>query len=189
MSVRDTIIDTTIHYLAAEGAYGMSMRDLAQKADIAPSAIYHYFKNKDDLLKSVFDHANTELGRARAELPQADTVSDMLKQRIEFQLDHAEEIVAVLKYYLAYRDLYKKASHGVLPPKAYLHMQEVLERGVETGEFEVKDIVGDAQVMTHAVNGFVLEYYPLELSKNDKKALTTKIHSFLLRALKGGDTA
>ena len=75
----------------------------------------------------------------------------------------------------------------MLPPKAYLHMQEVLEKGIESGEFYVIDMVADAQVMTHAVNGFLLEYYPEEIADKEKDQLVQKLHQFLIRGLKGGE--
>lgn len=186
-STRAKLIDVTTSLVAYRGAADVSMRDVASGAGMAPSAIYHYFSGKDDMLKSMFDTVNTRLGLVRSTLPETATAADMLRQRIEFQLDHAEEIVAVLKYYFAYRNLYEKDKHGVLPEKAYLHMLEVLERGVSSGEMVSDNMVADAQVMTHAVNGFVLEYFPEEMSNTQKQELVDKIYPFLMRAMRGGE--
>ena len=184
---REIILNTTTRLLALQGAAGVGMRDIARESGVAPSVIYHYFANKDDLLKAAFDMVNTRLGLIRSQLPATNSASELLAQRIRFQIDHAEEVVAVLKYYFAYRHLYQKEAEGVLPPKAYLHMQEVLEKGIESGEFYVIDMVADAQVMTHAVNGFLLEYYPEEIADKEKDHLVQKLHQFLIRGLKGGE--
>lgn len=184
---RESILTITTRLLAEQGAAGLGMRDIARDAAVTPSTIYHYFVNKDQLLKSAFDEVNTRLGVARKQLPPARTAAELLLQRIHFQLDHAEEVVAVLKYYLAYRHTYTKSDQGVLPEKAYLHMLEVLKMGQRTGEFYSEDIVADAQVMTHAVNGFLLEYYPERMTETEKNWLALRMYHFLIRALKGGE--
>lgn len=169
---------------AGEGYEGLSMRILARKVRVAPSVLYYYFKDKDALLKSMFDFINTNLGIERSKLAQSKSTSDMLKQRIEFQLDHAEEIVAVLKFYLTYRKKFKKLPTGFVPDKAYLHIEEVLTYGIEKKEIEPTDIQEQSKVMTHAINGFLLEYYPSIPTNDEKHQLIHVIHKFLWRAIK-----
>lgn len=180
---RQNIINITTALVARRGIYGLSMRDVAKESGMAVSAMYHYFANKEELLKSTFDAANLQLTIAREQLPHCATASEMLRQRIRFQIDHAEEIVAILKYYLSYRHIYHKSHKAILPDRAYLHITEVLLCGMQTGEFVIRDIIDDAQVITHAVNGFVLEYYPKQMSEQEKRDLTEKMYNFLIRAL------
>jgi vacuolar-type H+-ATPase subunit I/STV1 len=131
----------------------------------------------------MYQHINTSLGQARALLPQTATADEMLRQRVAFQIDHAREIVAVLKYYLTYRSAFGYTGHGFVPEKAYEHMREVLARGQGTGEFAINDLDTEAKVMTHAVNGFLLEYHPYSPQGEEKKQLVETITGFLLRAL------
>jgi len=181
------ILDTALKIFAKDGYDGLSMRILAQRISVVPSALYHHFADKDELLKAMFDYLNSELGIKRALLPKPTTASGMLEQRIIFQIDNAEAIVAVLKYYLAYRKRFPKLESGYIPEKAYLHIEEVLSYGVETGEFYSPNLQLDAKVITHAINGFLLEYYPHTPKGEDKKLLVHSIHQFLIRALlKGG---
>lgn len=112
----------------------------------------------------------------------------MLRQRIEFQIDNQETIVAVLKYYLAYRSRFKKFKNGFVPDKSALHIEEVLRYGMERNEFSITDIEDDAKVITHAINGFLLEYYPYTPKGIEKKELIDRIYLFLIRALKGGES-
>jgi hypothetical protein len=111
----------------------------------------------------------------------------MLKQRIEFQIDNQEAIVAVLKYYLAYRKKFKKFKNGFVPDKSALHIEEVLKYGLVTKEFIVDNLEDDAKVITHAINGFLLEYYPHVPKGKEKDELVCRIYQFLIRALKGGE--
>lgn len=181
------LLEKAAELFSVSGYDAFSIRTLAQRTPITPSVIYHYYDDKDSLLRAMFDYANRQLGQARADLPQPKSASKMLRQRIEFQLDHADLIVAVLKYYLSYRNKFPRFEDGFVPDKSSLHIEEVLDYGVKTGEFVVDDLKSDAKVITHAINGFLLEYYPYRPQGKEKKELITMIYTFLVRALKGGD--
>lgn len=180
------MLEKASELFAHTGYEEFSIRKLAKSLPITPSVIYHYFKNEDDLLRAMFDYLNINLGQKRASLPVPRTAAKMLKQRIEFQLDNAQSIVAVLKYYLAYRHTFPKFKKGFLPDKSSLHIEEVLRYGIAKKEFKVADIENDAKVITHAINGFLLEYYPYTVTGSEKKELVDRVYKFLIRALKGG---
>lgn len=185
---KDLILQKTAKLFALHGYEGFSMRTIAKEIPLAQSVLYHYFPDKDTLLRTMFDTLNTQLGEKRAALKQPKTASDMLKQRIHFQFDNAEAIVAVLKYYIAYRDTFPKFKHGYVPDKTSLHIEEVLQYGMLQEEFQLDDMIQDARVITHAINGFLLEYYPLIPLGKEKETLVAAIHSFIMRALqKGGE--
>jgi AcrR family transcriptional regulator len=186
MATRDKILHETKRLFAKDGVEGVSIRAVAENTKIVPSVIYHYFKDKDTLLRTMFDSINTDLGIKRSKLPVTDTSGQMLRQRIIFQLDNAESIVAVLKYYLAYRTTFPKFQKGFVPDKSSLHIEEVLERGVESGEFVGVSIQEDAKVITHAINGFLMEYFPYQPKGKEKKELIDMIYSFLIRSLTKG---
>ena len=184
---KDLILTKAGHIFALQGYETFSMRHLADDIPLAPSVIYHYFKDKDELLFEMYLYLNKDLGEKRLKLNKLDTASEMLKQRIEFQLDNSEEIVAVLKYYMAYRKNFKKFKNGFVPDKSALHIEEVLDFGMKTGEFKIANLEDDAKVITHAINGFLLEYYPYQPKGKEKKELIDRIYNFLIRALKGGE--
>ncbi len=183
-----TIIEKAAGIFARAGIENFSIRKLAKEIPISPSVIYHYFSDEQSLLNAMFDYLNTELGKKRVLLPNVKTASAMLKQRIEFQLDNQEAIVAVLKYYLAFRKTFPKFKNGFVPDKSALHIEEVLKFGMQTNEFHIVNLEDDAKVITHAINGFLLEYFPYTPEGKEKKQLIQRIYSFLIRALKGGET-
>jgi AcrR family transcriptional regulator len=183
MNTRDKILRHATKLFAKEGLPGVSMRHLAADTKISPSVIYHYFENKDVLLKELFDHLSNELGRERRLLAQPDTAGEMLKERIAFQLDHAEAVVAILKFYFAYRKTFAKVHLGYVPETAYRHIKEVLEYGVKTGEFIPMEIDEEAKVITHAINGFLLEYYPETPTLKERTQMIESIYRFIIRSL------
>jgi AcrR family transcriptional regulator len=181
------ILEKTAEIFSKGGLGEFRIRLLAKNLGVVPSVIYHHFKDEDSLLKAMFDYTNTELGKERAMLPQTKNTEAMLKQRIGFQLDNAGKIVTVLKYYLAFRKNFPKYKEGFVPDKSSLHMEEVLEFAKKEGVYKRNSLKADAKVMTHAVNGFLLEYYPYKVEGKERTELINRIYKFLFFALKGGE--
>lgn len=182
---KDLIMTKTLSLFARTGYEGFSMRTIAKECNVNLSSIYHFFNDKDSLLKAVFDATNTSLGADRDRLRATDTASEMLKQRIVFQFNHIERVIFVLKYYLHFRPQFIKLDSGYIPSKAYLHIEEVLERGNATGEFTIPkdEIVNQSKVIAHAINGFLLEYYPNKPKGVELEGVVASIHQFLIRSL------
>lgn len=188
MKTKDAIMQKAKHLFATQGYEGVSMRSLAEASGITLSSIYHYFPSKDHLLDELFHTTNTSLGKMRNKLPKVNSASDALRQRIEFQFEHAEDVVYVLKYYLTFREKFEKNKDGFLPPKTYLHIEEVINQGNTSGEFKVSNAYEDSQVIAHSINGFVLEYFPHKLSALEKEKVVQKIHRVLMKALTTHET-
>ncbi len=183
MTTEEKIISETTKIFALKGGDGFNIRDLSTKVGVAPSVIYHYFSGRDQLLKKMFRHVGKKLGEKRHKLPQTADASAALRSRILFQFENATEVAAVLKYYLYERKIFPKIKTGYLPDRAYLHIEEVLKLGLHNHQFYVKDIRRDSKVIAHAINGFVLEYYPNIPVKKELSTLVDQVHDFLLRAL------
>lgn len=185
ITTRQTILKTSKRLFAINGYEGFSMRTLAKESGVGLSSIYHFFDDKDKILKLIFDTTGKELGIARTKLSKSKSGKEMLWDRIEFQFDHIEDVVFVLKYYLHFRPDFLKLDSGYLPVKAYLHIEEVLEVGVANGEFSISasEINKESKVIAHAINGFLLEYYPNPPKKEDLEDVILSIHKFLIRSL------
>jgi AcrR family transcriptional regulator len=178
------IFEAAKRIFAERGYDGLSMRTLAKEAKISLSVIYHHYPDKDVLLQHIFDTTNTQLGLERKKLKPAATMSDSLLQRVEFQFKHIEEVVFVLKYFLHYRSDFQKNPTGWVPEKTSLHIEEVLRQGKSSGELrEDIDVVQEAKIITHAINGFLLEYFPAQPRGQEKRELIRHLHAFILRSI------
>ena len=186
-NTKENILTNAATLFAVSGYEGLSMRTLAKSAGITQSVLYHYFDSKETLLENLFNNLNHKLGEKRKQLKVLSSASALLKQRIEFQIDNAKEIVAVLKYFIYNRQNFPKYKGGFTPDKASLHMEEVLMLGRQTAEFNVYNLKEQAKAMTHAVNGYLLEYFPYVLKSREKKKVINSIHKFLINGLKKHD--
>lgn len=184
-ATQHTITQTAKTIFARSGYDGLSMRTLAEESHVSLSSIYHFFADKDVLLKKIFDETNTMLGIERAKLPKRKTAHALLHDRIAFQFKHIEDVVFVLKYFLHYRGQFDHLQRGYVPAKAYLHIEEVLELGRLTGELHLglDRIASEAKIITHAINGFLLEYYPDPPRGREQREVIAGLQSFIWRAL------
>ncbi len=182
-STRDKILEATINMLASEGAEGTSMRGVAERVGVKQPVIYYYFGSKQALLAEAFGAIGMRLGISISQLPQANSASDMLRQRILFHLEQAPLIMGMLNYFLM-----DKREEGKLriPPEAYRHIQVAIERGIDEGVYESKNTARDAGIIVHALNGFAMEHFPNLANKQDRQLvddLTTFIERSLRRTL------
>ena len=179
----EKILSATTTLCALRGCEGISMRLVAKQIPISQSVIYHYYQNKEQLLEAVYRRANKSLGEARANLPQPSSAVEMLENLIRFQIQHAELIIAVLKYYLYNREFFAQQGSGTLPEKSSLHVEEVLEFGVMTKEFAVEDLEAESKVIAHSINGYLLEYFPHMPEGKEADELISAVVSFCKKAL------
>ncbi|HJL18923.1 MAG TPA: TetR/AcrR family transcriptional regulator [Sandaracinaceae bacterium LLY-WYZ-13_1] len=84
---RERILRAAIQVFARKGFYATRVSEIAKAAGVADGTIYLYFKNKDDVLISIFEDRITKLiGVLRAEIDGADTFEDKLRRVVELQL-------------------------------------------------------------------------------------------------------
>jgi AcrR family transcriptional regulator len=70
------IVDCTLRLIRAQGMKSLSMRKLASELGVAPMSLYHYVKNKDELLERVVD---TLLARVPTPPPRKHGWRDQLR--------------------------------------------------------------------------------------------------------------
>ena len=58
---KERIIEAAVKVFAQKGFYTANVKDVAKAAGVADGTIYLYFKNKDDLLISLFEHKMREI--------------------------------------------------------------------------------------------------------------------------------
>ncbi len=57
---RNLIVDAAIRVFARMGYHGARISDIAQEAGIAYGLVYHYFKNKEEILNTIFEERWTD---------------------------------------------------------------------------------------------------------------------------------
>jgi AcrR family transcriptional regulator len=98
--VKNKIIDTALDLAVKQGWDKVSLRDIAQAADISLADMHSVFEDKTDILVALgrkIDHAVLEgLGAFGPESSPRDRLFDILMDRFEALNVHREGIVAIL---------------------------------------------------------------------------------------------
>jgi TetR/AcrR family fatty acid metabolism transcriptional regulator len=81
------IIDAAIRVFSQKGFYNSKVSDVARAAEVADGTIYLYFKNKDDLLVSIFEHSmDYFFQQASDELSSLSHPEEKLKRFVDLHL-------------------------------------------------------------------------------------------------------
>lgn len=132
---RERILDGALKAFARKGFYNTKISEIATEAGVADGTIYLYFKNKDDLLISLFeDRMEWIIDRLNTELEAVGSnVEDRLRRAVElhFQLaidepELSEFITVELRQSAKFMKEYKN-------PK-FLDYLKLLENLVEDGQ-------------------------------------------------------
>lgn len=136
---RRRILDAAVQVFAARGFYNARVSDIAKAAGVADGTIYLYFKNKDDLLISLFEDRMEGIIEAfRSELGDYPQASGRLRRFIDLHLHMvadqptlAEVLTVELRQSAKFMREYKAPKFA-----EYLDLiEEVVRFGQETGEF------------------------------------------------------
>lgn len=85
---REAILRAATAVFAEKGFFNAKVADIAKAAGVADGTVYLYFKNKDDVLHSLFDRAMDEfIGEGRRELAVIDKPEDKLRRIAELHLE------------------------------------------------------------------------------------------------------
>jgi TetR/AcrR family fatty acid metabolism transcriptional regulator len=89
---RDRILKAAIQVFAKNGFYATRVSEIAKAAGVADGTIYLYFKNKDDVLITIFEEGIEQLLRILREVADSeDTFENRVSRIIELQLGLLEE--------------------------------------------------------------------------------------------------
>lgn len=84
---RERILRGAIKVFARKGFYATRVSEIAKAAGVADGTIYLYFKNKDDVLVSIFEDRITKLlAVLRKEIDRAESFEEKLRIVVELQL-------------------------------------------------------------------------------------------------------
>jgi len=85
---REAILRAAIKVFASKGFFNSKVADIAGEAGVADGTVYLYFKNKDDILHSIFDRAMAEfIAEGKKELEGIGAPEERLKKIAELHLE------------------------------------------------------------------------------------------------------
>lgn len=136
---RERILRAAIKIFSQKGFFSSKVSDIARSAGVADGTIYLYFKNKDDLLISLFEEKMAEVvADARERVASGEGALSRLKIFIENHMNllvREAGLIEVLQVELRQSNKFMKE---YVPVKflEYLDViSEILEQGIREGTF------------------------------------------------------
>lgn len=181
------IIDAAVIVIAENGYHQAQVSKIAKQAGVADGTIYLYFKNKEDILISVFsEKMSVFVENLKVIIQESITAQEMLARMIEghFKVlseDHHLAVVTQLELRQSNKDLRLKINHIL---KEYLDLlDDILQRGIQAGEF-IEDM--DLRLVRQVIFGTVDEVsttWVMKDQKYDLVEMAPRVHEILLKGI------
>ncbi|EMR05087.1 Fatty acid metabolism regulator protein [Bhargavaea cecembensis DSE10] len=183
------IVDAAVIAIAENGYHQAQVSKIAKQAGVADGTIYLYFKNKEDILVSVFrEKMALFMDNLRPVLEDGQMSSeDKLFRMIEnhFNVLYSDRhlaIVTQLELRQSNKELRLKIN-GVL--KDYLSMLDrILQEGIERGEFEEDMDIRLARQMVFGTVDEISTSWVMNDQKYDLIKLAPDVHRLLMKGMK-----
>lgn len=168
----ELILDAAVKVFADKGYYGARVSDIAQEAGIAYGLVYHYFKNKEDLLISIFRNRWGQFDRAvRKIMEEKDDPRQMISSIVSF-LFHTyknnPKVIEVMILDVAKSTRFFNGDNVKQFTDLFSLISDIVLQGQEQGIFK-KDL--DAKLAAYCLYGSV-ERIMLRWILEDKKVIT-----------------
>lgn len=182
------IIDAAVIVIAENGYHQAQVSKIAKQAGVADGTIYLYFKNKEDILISVFeDKMAVFINRLQVIVDRNEAASEKLQKMIEshfkVQTDN-KHLGIVTQLELRQSNIEVRAKINAIL-KGYLDLiDEILQEGVNAGDFR-EDM--DIRLARQCIFGTIDEVttsWVMKDQKFDLLALAPKVYELLLNGIK-----
>ncbi|MDN3018447.1 TetR/AcrR family transcriptional regulator [Neobacillus drentensis] len=178
------IIDAAVIAIAENGYHQTQVSKIAKQAGVADGTIYLYFKNKEDILISLFEEKmGYFVEKIEEKIAGKTTAAEKLLMMVEthFQAlsdDHHWAIVTQLELRQSNKEL-RLRINDVL--KGYLQViDKILIEGKETGEFSSDLDVRLARQMIFGTIDETVTSWVMNEERYDLKALAAPVHRLLI---------
>lgn len=161
--VRDRIYESALRLFSQKGFAATSLREVSEEAQTTKPMIYYYFGSKEGLYGSIVREILEEMADAiRGHVPGDISARDQVLAYCERYLDHflaKEEIIAlVLREVFGLGGAPMATFAKTLGERVRQPLDEILCRGMESGEFHTDQVQLCANAITGILNMFILAH-------------------------------
>lgn len=181
------IIEAAVKVIAENGYHASQVSKIAKKAGVADGTIYLYFKNKEDILISLFE---VKMGRfvdqIAHSISQKQEVGDKLFSLIEMHFsqladDHDLAIVTQLELRQSDSELRLRINHVLKP---YLtEIDQIIQEGMEVKRFRDDLNLPLVRQMIFGTLDEVVTNWVMNEQRYDLLAQTPAVHGLIINGL------
>ncbi|WP_336824887.1 TetR/AcrR family transcriptional regulator [Sporosarcina sp. USHLN248] len=182
------IVDAAVVAIAENGYHQAQVSKIAKVAGVADGTIYLYFKNKEDILISVFrEKMGVFVENVKLILQKEISATEKLYKMIDnhFSLLHSDRHLAIVTQ-LELRQSNKELRYKINEVlKEYLTLLDsILKEGIEQGEFDEEIDIRLARQMVFGTIDETITSWVMNDQKYDLMKLAPEVHRLLLKGMK-----
>jgi len=182
----DSILNAALKVIAENGFHGAQVSKIAKEAGVADGTIYLYFKNKEDILISLFQQRLGALvDQFHVSIQDTDSAAAALRTVCHIHYSELERnihLAYVTQIELRQSNIELRKAIGA-SVKPYIKLIEhILERGVQSGEFRSNL---DVKLTRSLIFGAMDEVVTSWLISGQKYSLSAQVDGTLDFFLKG----
>ena len=171
---KEEILLSAVTIVNRRGYDGATMEEIAAELQMTKGSLYYYFKSKSDLMYQchnlVFTQARQELENELVGIFSAEEIiRNMISIHIEFAIEEKETFNMLIEPSQVFS---KEQLKTVLQLRKYYSslFDQAIEKGIASGEFDVKEPIIVRMMILGAMN-WIQQWYRLDgrLSKEDLK--------------------
>lgn len=187
---RDKFIEVARQLFARKGVENTTMNDIASASEKGRRTIYTYFKSKRDIFNAVIEHESDKLlGNLRLIVARHENPDVKLRQYVDCRFETMKEIVSRNGSLKAgfFRDVRKvDRARKLIARREIALLCDILDEGVKTGVFDIRDVRHSAIIITNAINGLDVPYIRDSLADEgiDKDMLKEYIANIIIDGIK-----
>lgn len=182
------IIDAAIIVIAENGYHQSQVSKIAKQAGVADGTIYLYFKNKEEILVSVFEEKMEIFADNLKEIIQQEiSSSEKLYKMIEnhfMVLSSDHHLATVTQLELRQANLALRLRINAVLRNYLVLLDTILKEGIEQGEFDHSIDIRLARQMVFGTIDETTTTWVMNEHKYDLVDLTEKVHRLLLNGIK-----
>lgn len=159
---REKFIEVARQLFARKGVENTTMNDIASASSKGRRTIYTYFKSKTEIFNAVIETETDKiLSRLRVILSKPIPPEEKFREYVGARFDAMKDIVGRNGSLRAgfFRDVRKvERAQRLIAAKERALLCDILEEGVERGDFDIPEIKKYALIIIHSLQGLVVPF-------------------------------
>jgi AcrR family transcriptional regulator len=180
---RREIIKNTRDILSKMGYKKSSTEEIAKSLNKTKSALYHYFENREEIVKAVLHYEGDQLKNT---LYEAISREDDPQKKLQiFFIIRAKQIYKLWNFYKSIiEEYFLRYSYIMMALDDYTRNEQamvegILKEGITRGVFRISDISLTSRTMIKMIKGFDFFMFQGEKFKEIQNELTEALHVFI----------
>jgi AcrR family transcriptional regulator len=161
-TTKDKILEVAIDLFSKQGYHGVSIRNITKEVGIKESSLYNHFKNKEEILETIFHLFRTEFSKTVPPINVIDTIVENMSVRDFFEKGYSniKEHVDEERNEKLWRILYIEHYRNTMAREIFLN--DIFKETIDFLEIVFSKLISQGKIKRYPPRLLASEYqYPI----------------------------